>query len=550
MVVVAATPTSGAVSDLNEDEVGTRGPSDTTPSLPVHGRSFNKLDDAYEHCGSGQLLPYTRTSLAWTIAAPLTLLSVYLTYSGGSQLHGSAAAEQDKHIRQGFSATTEFGLYGAREGLKTAIEMSFWVGFILSTNPYGYACDVYGRLPVLVASVTVSSGFILLSATARSVYALIALTALSGASCSGIGISAFVLGVESVGPKWRGAAGIGQQVFWSVGVLTGATLAWIVQPVYGWRAYCAAISAPGFAFALLAASACAESPRWLVMNGRRAKAEQILTSMAWWNARWRGHAAAPVRLAEDAGGAGSGSARGAGGEVESLRSALRSATLRRLLALNAYLWFATSATYYGLNYNLGEIQGSFYLNNIIFGAVELAGVVFAMCTVDILGRKGVLPLCLSVAGVCCLTSGVVEWRGLQRIAVILGKAGISAVFALIFLYSGEQIPTSCRSQFIAIFSTFARCGSLLAPIIASLARVSNYLPFIVFGSLGGLACISSSFMPETMGRRLAETVDEVDDTFGVSSTAGSSSSSVSNSKGDSHRSNDDDAAPLLRSTPS
>ena len=94
MVVVAATPTSGAVSDLNEDEVGTRGPSDTTPSLPVHGRSFNKLDDAYEHCGSGQLLPYTRTSLAWTIAAPLTLLSVYLTYSGGSQLHGSAAAEQ------------------------------------------------------------------------------------------------------------------------------------------------------------------------------------------------------------------------------------------------------------------------------------------------------------------------------------------------------------------------------------------------------------------------------------------------------------------------
>ena len=70
-------------------------------------------------------------------------------------------------------------------------------------------------------------------------------------------------------------------------------------------------------------------------------------------------------------------------------------------------------------------------------------------------------------------------------------------------------PTSVRSQCLALCSTCARVGSLIAPVISALAGVSQFLPFLVFGGFGSLACLTSLSLPETGGQRLADTCDEV-----------------------------------------
>ena len=408
-----------------------------------------------------------------------------------------------------------------RQAYVTLLNMAFWIGFLCTTNVWGALADRYGRRGVLMVATGSASVATLLTATARSLTEVIAWMGVCGAFCSGIGLCSLLLAVEGVGPAWRGSAGIGQQVFWSIGVIATSFAAWDVQPAHGWRRYAALYAAtPGAAFVAVAALWMMESPRWMVMNGHVDEAVALLVRMGRRNGKADDSTEARLRamLAQQQGGRAAAAAAAAGAEPEgaaarppqeNLGTVFSHARLRTLLLQNCYLWFAVSAMYYGLNFLLSDIPGNFYLNAILFALVELVGVVSAMLVVDRIGRRGVLLVCLVSASLCLLVSGLFDSKALQRSAAVLGKAGASAVFALLYLFSSEMQPTSVRSQCLALCSTCARVGSLIAPVISALAGVSQFLPFLVFGGFGSLACLTSLSLPETGGQRLADTCDEV-----------------------------------------
>ena len=60
---------------------------------------------------------------------------------------------------------------------------------------------------------------------------------------------------------------------------------------------------------------------------------------------------------------------------------------------------------------------------------------------------------------------------------------VSAVFALLFVYTGEMFPTDIRATCFAICSLGGRFGSLIAPQIAKLGFISAGIPKIVFSLL-------------------------------------------------------------------
>ena len=55
---------------------------------------------------------------------------------------------------------------------------------------------------------------------------------------------------------------------------------------------------------------------------------------------------------------------------------------------------------------------------------------------------------------------------------LIGKFGVSASFASIYMYSAEIYPTETRSLCIGICDVFARFGTMLAPVIAHLVTLS------------------------------------------------------------------------------
>ena len=483
------------------------------------------LDDALAVVGDfglGQRVQYALASLAWTVAAPMTLHSLYLTHTGDGgwrdeegAVHsgappcdpGGARVSSWLPFRE-FSLTTEYDLVCSRAAYRTLIDMSFWIGFILFLNVSGALADRFGRRLVLCVVTACAGASMLCVSLARGWPTAALFLGLTGAFNAGIGPCAVLLAVESSGARWRGTLGLGQKLFWSSGVIASAWVAWHVQSHLGWRVYTAAAAAPALAYALAAALFLAESPRWLMTVGRYEDAEAVLTSIG----RANGTLAAGddrLYLRRRAGKPAAGEQRRA--ERESLWTVAGHPRLRRFLLLNSYLWFTTSALYYGLNFLLseGSIKGNFYANVILYGGVEVVGAVIAIVSVDVFGRRSLLLFFLSQASLSLLFSGLTSSASLQRSAAVLGKAGIAATFALIFVFSSEMFPTSVRSSALGFCSTFARVGSLTAPLISSTSRTSRVLPFIVFGALGSLACLSSSFLPETLGKKLPNTCGDV-----------------------------------------
>lgn len=498
------------------------------------GEKSGGLDAAYAvigECGLAQVPAYVLPSLAWVAAGPMTLLSIYVTAMGSwvdeaGEVHDDSSPPCDgtpfSWVEKGFSAVTEYDLAcGGREKYVTLLNMSFWIGFLCTTNLWGVLADRCGRRGVLMVVTGAASVATLLTSTARSLLEVILWMGVTGAFSSGIGLCSLLLAVESVGSKYRGYAGIGQQVFWSIGVLTSSFAAWDVQPNHGWRRYAALYAAtPGVMFVVVAVIGLMESPRWMMMNGHVDEAAALLSRMGRRNGKEDEGLDVKLRamLAQAGGGGGHGVAATETDvpvdqtPKENLRTVFSHTRLRKLLLQNCYLWFAVSTMYYGLNFLLSDIQGNFYLNAILFSLVELMGVVLAMLVVEKIGRRGVLLVCLVSSSLCLLVSGLSDSRALQRSAAVTGKAGISAVFALLYLFSSEMQPTTVRSQCLALCSTCARAGSLIAPVISSLASVSQFLPFLIFGGLGSIAFLTSLTLPETGGQRLADSCEEIPQT--------------------------------------
>ena len=57
-------------------------------------------------------------------------------------------------------------------------------------------------------------------------------------------------------------------------------------------------------------------------------------------------------------------------------------------------------------------------------------------------------------------------------------------------------------------SMFSRISGILAPIILTLSKIWTPLPLVIYGSVSVLAGLLTLFLPETLGQKLPETLEE------------------------------------------
>merc|ERR1712025_751505 len=94
---------------------------------------------------------------------------------------------------------------------------------------------------------------------------------------------------------------------------------------------------------------------------------------------------------------------------------------------------------------------------------------------------------------------------------MLGKFLISMTFAIAYLYTAELFPTSVRNVAVGAASTFARVGSMSAPYIVDLlGAIHAGIPAIIFGIVATMAGLLSLMLPETLNRKMPESVAEVE----------------------------------------
>nr|KAG5711195.1 hypothetical protein BaRGS_004839 [Batillaria attramentaria] len=182
-------------------------------------------------------------------------------------------------------------------------------------------------------------------------------------------------------------------------------------------------------------------------------------------------------------------------------------------------WIVVNMTYYGLSLNVANLSGSIRVNFLLSSLVELTGYCGAWVLLDRLGRKRLHCACMTLAGVALLatiltvTLGGADLQWATTALAMIGKMGVSASFSIIFLLTSELYPTVIRNFGLGGSATVGRFGSIVSPYIADLAlfvegRIGPALPLIVFGGLTMAAGGLSLMLPETLHRKLPETLED------------------------------------------
>ncbi|ESO88163.1 hypothetical protein LOTGIDRAFT_165906 [Lottia gigantea] len=100
---------------------------------------------------------------------------------------------------------------------------------------------------------------------------------------------------------------------------------------------------------------------------------------------------------------------------------------------------------------------------------------------------------------------------LSNLFSLLGKFCVSGSFMVIYIYTPEIYPTNLRNAGLGMASAISRLGGMVAPYSSLLSAVAVWGPGVVFTVCCILASILMYFLPETKGRPLPTTLQEMRD---------------------------------------
>nr|XP_033797332.1 solute carrier family 22 member 15-like isoform X1 [Geotrypetes seraphini] len=467
------------------------------------------LDEAF--CSAGEFGRCQR----W-LAAVLVLLQVYVAcqsmlivlvgavpdYHIDQKEVPTSQVELPKHVRFADNFTsivTEWYLI-KQDAYKVNLAASmFFVGLLIGNILFGPLSDKVGRKPVYLLGLffDVAFGYVTAFAPNYKVFAVSRLVV--GIMNGGMSLVSFVLTQEYVGKSYWALTGTLTNLTFAVGITFYAILGYYIRD---WRILAMVANSPGVFFFLISLL-IPESPRWLYSQGNVAKAEEVLSYMAFNN----GKKESVIKLKP--------CAVKVDDSAFGILDLVKHPILRWRTVILMYIWYVCSFVYYGLTLNAGELKGNLYLNVALYGLVEVPA--FPLCLFFIekswSGRRRAIVAFLTVAGFACIFILLIPERSgvfLNPTALAMcGKLSVSAAFNIVYIYTSELYPTPVRNAGLGVCAMACRFGGILAPFVPSIKSFNPSLPFMAFGISGLLAAVLNLLLPETLNKPIAESLQDL-----------------------------------------
>ncbi|CAL4133749.1 unnamed protein product, partial [Meganyctiphanes norvegica] len=409
------------------------------------------------------------------------------------------------------STVSDFDLVCDRAYLSPLASTCYMAGMLVGSIVLGDISDRFGRKVALIISVLLIGVSGILSAVSPNIIMFLITRVFTGMGGVALFATVFILAVEFVGAEYRTFCGILIEIPFALGEATVGVLA---MGIRDWRWLQAAITAPFF-LCITYWWFMPESVRWLISKGRNAEAVKIIEKAAKVN-----KATLPKELLqipddkfeEDI--AVISSKADLLNPQEKQRSKtvldlLRTPNMRKRSINLFFCWAVCTLCYYGLSQNAGNLGGDIFLSFILTMLIEIPSYIFCWLVLDSLVRKNSFSFLTFLAFEIKFLFEIkfqVEW--LMLTLSLVGKFGMSAAFAIIYVYSAEIFPTDYRSVGIGACSMFARVGGMLAGPIASLSEFYQSLPLLIFGLLSIISGLLVVFLPETVGCELPLNLEE------------------------------------------
>ncbi len=288
---------------------------------------------------------------------------------------------------------------------------------------------------------------------------------------------------------------------WAVGYSVLPVITYYVRDWYNLQLLA---SAP-LPFFLIAYFFLPECPRWLLTKGRFDEANAIMEKAARINGK---NFEAVNNLTEAA--EKETEAENVLQKQATLIDLFRTPNLRRNSLISMFNWFTVVFVYYGLTLSADTlIPGDMYLNTAVAGLIEIPAYLFCLIVVHFMGRRMPLAIMFIIGGTLLFVTAFMEKGVGMMVVVMAGKFGIICIFAIIYLHSSEVFPTVVRTSGLGTCSMCGRIGSMLAPIIGrELGQVNRPAAIVIFAVLSIKAGVLTLWLPETRGKKLADTIEE------------------------------------------
>jgi sugar porter (SP) family MFS transporter len=382
------------------------------------------------------------------------------------------------------------------------------IGTLFGALLVGRPSDWWGRRPVLALLAVLFLAASIGCAFAWDWLSLVLFRWLGGVAVGGASVVSPMYITEIAPAKRRGVLVAVSQLNIVVGILaayfSNYVVAWVLGPDHpdAWRWMFGVMALPSVAF-LLTVLLIPESPRWLVKQGRREQAQQVLARF--------GHPDPDREAAEIADSlhtemSGRHQQLFQRKHLKPLLFAFMIAAFNQLDGINAVIYYTAD-----IFRMAGASKASALLQSVIIGLTNLVMTLVAMALIDRVGRRTLL-LVGSVTFV--FSHALAAWvfythaQGWIVIAAMMGIVGSHAYSqgAVVWVYINEILPNAIRASGSAVicFMLWVLCGAVSwsFPVLAGISAAG---PFVFFALMMVLQFVLIlKFLPETKGRSLEE----------------------------------------------
>ncbi|KAK1418054.1 hypothetical protein QVD17_27191 [Tagetes erecta] len=480
------------------------------------------IDDMLkEHCGEfgyWQFKHFVLTCIAWALEAFHTMVMIFADREPEWRCEPEcgptvvdvceAPAGTWRWVGgSGMSTVAEWGLICGHKYKVGLVQALFFGGCMIGAGIFGHLSDSkLGRRGSLTVVCILNGIFGLLTSLSPNYLTYVLLRVLTGFSTGGVGLCAFVLATEPVGPSKRGIAGMSTFYFFSGGI---ALLSGIAYMFPTWRSLYIASSVPSILFVFLILPFVSESPRWYLIRGQTDNAMSVMRAIAATNGRsipenvW-------VARDEEVNDSDWKSNEILSKEVitGSVLDALRSPLTRIRLVLVVGINFTCSIVYYGLSLNVVNLDTNLYITVLVNAVAEMPAFFLTAVLIDRFGRK---PLGVGTqwfSGIFCIAGSFMGNKGMWKVVRmgcgVLGIFGMAGTYNLLFIYAMELFPTVVRNAALGCATQAAQLGAIMAPFVVVLG---GGIPFLIFGVCGIVGGLLTFYLPETLNKPLYDTMN-------------------------------------------
>ncbi|KAI9185954.1 hypothetical protein LWI28_012312 [Acer negundo] len=494
------------------------------PKIPESDSAPEKLliDDMLQrYCGEfgpWQLRHFVLTNLAWALEGFHTMVMIFSDREPDWTCLGPGCDPQAKNVCRfetgswtwiggaDSSIVSQWGLVCENKYKVGLVQAMFFFGCMIGAGVFGHLSDSkLGRKGSLTIVCILNAIFGCLTAFSPNYLTYLLLRVLTGFSTGGVGLCAFVLATEPVGPSKRGAAGMSTFYFFSTGIVIISGIAYCFR---SWHTLYIASSIPSFV-CCISSSFLSESPRWYLVRGKVNEAMKIMRSIAKYNGKHLPDGVVLILDEEESNGK-----QDYKEELElkeaitgSIVDVIKSPVTRIRLFLAVTINFLCSVVYYGLSLNVVNLDTNIYFNVALNAVAEMPAFLITALLLDRFGRKPLAIGTIWFSGTFCLMGALVRgggiWNTVRMVCGILGIFGMSGTYNLLFIYTTELFPTVVRNAALGCATQAAQMGAILAPLWWYWVVLCHLRVFAVCGIVGG---VFGFYLPETLNKPMYDTL--------------------------------------------